>query len=145
MEKKFRNSIKKILFVLKFSKIVYFYSIEMMQHHRCFFQAFQTWALAVLAWLVTESGTIVNKYLFWGTYSCTQIGQSSFFVLSIYCLGGYKKWFTYSCTQIGLNPNYLFRPIWVQEKVYLLLYPNWSERKMFSEKCIVMIMRHKGG
>jgi hypothetical protein len=26
-----------------------------------------------------------------------------------------------------------------------LLYPNWSERKMFSEKCIVMVMRHRGG
>jgi hypothetical protein len=57
----------------------------------------------------------------------------------------YKKWFTNSCTQIGLNPNYLFIPLWVQKMVYILLYPNWSDRKMFSEKCIVMIMRHKGG
>ena len=73
------------------------------------------------------------------------MGQSSFFVLTIYCLGGVKKRLTFSWPQIGLNTNYLFRPIWAQEKVNLLLTSNWSKWKNLLWKRNVMIMRHKGG
>ena len=45
------------------------------------------------------------------TFSWPKIGQSSFLVLSLYCLGEVKKSFTFSWPQIGLNPNNLCRPI----------------------------------